>query len=86
MLPQLDERMESIRSSKLIASAHLMSLPSAFQPGSSCHACQFLLMAMAMPKPELASEKVSMSLRGVEPGMGLDRVLVLRSLAHQIRS
>src|ERR1700679_963467 len=74
------------RSSKPTASAHPISLPSAFQPGTRRHARHRLLITMPMPKPELASEKASLSVTKAGPGMERETLGESRAWNHQERS
>src|SRR5271168_4570968 len=74
------------RSSKPMASAHPMSLPSAFHPGTRRHALHRSPITTPIPKPELASEKASLSVTTAGPGMGRETAGDLSSSSHQDRS
>ena len=74
------------RNSNPTASAHLMSLPSAFHPGMRRQALHWLLITMPIPTPELASEEALVSVTIAGPGMGHETAGELSSLNHQERS
>src|SRR5271155_3594657 len=77
---------DRVRNSKPTASAHPMSLPSAFHPGTRRHARHWSPITMPIPKPELASEKASLSVTMAGPGMGREIAGELSASSHQARS
>src|SRR5277367_3718577 len=83
---KLAAQRDRVRNSKPTASAHLMSLPSAFHPRMRCHALHWLPITMPIPKPELASKKAPLSVTTAGPGMGRKTAGELSSLSHQERS
>src|SRR5258705_179302 len=74
------------RNLKLTASAHPMSLPLHFQPGTSRHARQYSPTVIAMPQPELASEYAPMLMKGQGCGIGLDIIGCRKRSFHHLRS
>lgn len=75
-----------MRNSNPTASAHPMSRLEAFQPGMRCHACHHLLTQIAIPMPELASEKALGLVTTHGPGMSLLLVGWQRVEDHHLRS
>ena len=76
------------RSSKLMASTHPISCPppsSSLHLGMSHQALHLFWIVMAMPTPELASEKASIGDKVQGTGMGLDKTDT-SLIVHQDRS